>query len=264
MNDKPFSTIFYPESIEPFPPHEARHRLPLLLITPDAAYLYGKKELRAAYDEAVGTKPRLMIVLSPLHQSVRDDAEGAWAFLPEGGRYMDLPLKQLQKKPTWLTQDDGYFEEEPAPEEQCAILHTIFPDTDVLPILADSSLEAGRMHKLSDFLASLLEEEPEALVVLSLNASTRDDAKAALASAQAFTDLLTTNSPCLDALHKHRISSLGAALVDAVDRLAAFKEAGWKILGFSYGDRHMESLPETVEAEGKGVWHIAAFKETSV
>ncbi len=259
MTERPFLHIFYPEHIEPVKHGEPTLTLPRAILVPNAAYDWVKEEIRAPYGQIAFPGPKLVIILTALHQEILMESKGRFAFIPEGALFCHAPLFDTPL-PAWMERNDSYFHEEPAPEELSAVSLASFPSVQLLPILVGKDLNGEECQKLAMFLDKAIQVQPETVVVAAVNGNALGTSKAANKEMVHLTQLLLSGKPLLEALHSRIITSVGTPILESLRRSKKL-DGPWHLTRFSLRSHHYTTLPEIIPEEiGQCVWHLSGWK----
>lgn len=264
MTDTPFEGIFYPSRIEAEPKADRPLSRPAAIIVPDAAFGWVEEETRRGYGSVPGIPERILI-LSPLHQSVRPESGDAVLFAPLPGDFCHAPLDEafLAGQPG-IVRDDAYFQEEPAPSMEAAVCHAYYPAARLAPVLVSAETDARGCRMLAGVIDRFC-AEAGSLVVVSCNACALETEPGAWKAASAFLHDVVAHGPLLDDYHKHIVTSLGSPIVAALDRSRTFGGQEWQIGGVSVRGRHFDAMPPqpagtkerlTWHAELEGAMHV--------
>ncbi len=269
-----YHMIFYPENrhelnlaTAPRKSASGLHSLPAAILVPHAAYKFSLEALHRGFSAVADLNPSLVVFLGPLHQEVLLEDAPAFLFSSRSEGIVIAGKKHLfatslqeelaEKHPGILALEDSYLEEEPALELTLPMIDSYFPSVPVLPILS-GTCTSEQARSYGKVLNDIRTRKPRVLFVVSANANALLPSPQAEEDAKTFTERLQSGQSLLENRRNERISSCGAASLEALRQLSLF-HGNWVITGrFDNQGEHTTMDPRT-ETKEKHVWHISAY-----
>ena len=271
-------TIFYPSDAQELTAQSAVRMggttnalttLPGAILTPHASYPYVLDLLHESFSALGALKPKLVVILAPLHQEPLEADRPHFLFAPEGAgitlpntsiRYATetlIPLLSLYGDS--LKVENSYFVEEAAVELTLPLVASYAQGVPVLPLLS-ATTDAKQCRIYASIVQKIVVLEPQTLFVVSANLNAILGSALATEHANAVVSILEKGEPLLDSLRSKRISSCSIAAFEAL-RLQSWGGRGWEFTLFSAEERTFEMLPHEYITKERIVWHASARRK---
>ncbi|MDY0289805.1 MAG: AmmeMemoRadiSam system protein B [Sphaerochaeta sp.] len=273
-------TIFYPSDAQDLTAQCAVRKgrgstpntlttLPCAILTPHAGYPYVLDLLHESFS-ALGTlKPKLVVILAPLHQEPLEADRPHFLFAPEGAgitlpnstiRYATETLSTLLSHfGDSIKAENSYFVEEAAVELTLPLVASYALGVPVLPLLS-ATTDAKQCRTYASIVEKIVALEPQTAFVVSANLNAILGPALATEHAKTVVTLLERGEPLLDSLRSKYISSCSIAAFEAL-RLQSWGGRGWEFTLFSTEGKTFETLPQEYITKERIVWHASARRK---
>ncbi|MBI9094296.1 MAG: AmmeMemoRadiSam system protein B [Sphaerochaeta sp.] len=279
MHTSEHHTIFYPSDPEELASQSARRafpdkdtkltRLPAAIIAPHASYAVVLDLLHQSFSAITDLKPKLVVILAPLHQEALDIDKPHFLFVPtEEG--IKLPHTEImyatELRNTLLSlfsdaikAEHSYFVEEPAVELTLPLVDAYCKGVPVLPLLTNTC-DADQCRTYAAIVKKIVALVPETVFVLSANLNAILSAPLATEHAKRLVSLLEKGEPLLESVHSKQISSCSIAAFEAL-RHQSWGKNGWDFTRFCTEGNESEKLPLEFITKERIVWHASAKRK---
>lgn len=280
MHTSEHQTIFYPSDPKELtalcamrsqvPDRDGKlTKLPAAIIAPHASYAVALDLLHRSFSAIADLKPKLVVILAPLHQEALDIDKPHFVFVPtEDG--IKLPHTEImyatEIRTTLLSlfgdaikAEHSYFVEEPAVELTLPLVDAYCKGAPVLPLLTNTC-DADQCRTYAAILKKIVSLVPETVFVLSANLNAILSAPLATEHAKMLVSLLEKGEPLLESVHSKQISSCSIAAFEAL-RHQSWGKNGWDFTCFYTEGNESEKLPQEFKTKERIVWHASAKRK---
>ncbi len=280
MHTSEHHTIFYPgdpgklalqsaKRQDRYPEGNTLTSLPCAILSPHASYAVVLDLLHRSFSSVTGLKPKLVVILAPLHQEALDIDNPHFLFVPTGDgirlphttiRYAtELRQTLLAMFPDAIKAEHSYFVEESAVELTLPLVDAYCKDVAVLPLLTHTC-DAQQCRTYASILEKIVALVPETVFVVSANLNAILPSALATKHARTLVSLLEQGEPLLDSLRSKQISSCSIAAFEAL-RYQSWGMNGWDFTLFSTEGQAFETLPQEFITKERIVWHASAKRK---
>lgn len=280
MHKSEHQTIFYPGDGEELALQSTRREglsdtenrlttLPCAILAPHASYDFVLDGLHRSFSAVTGLKPKLVVILAPLHQEPLDVDKPHFLFTPTGDgiklphtsiRYaVDIRDTLLSLFGDSIKAENSYFVEESAVELTLPLVASYAESVPVLPLLTNTR-DAKECRTYAAVVEKIVALVPETLFVLSANLTASLPPTIATEHAHALIRLLEEGEPLLDSVRSKFISSCSIAAFEAL-RHQKWGKKGWIFTSFSTGGEAFAQLPKEYITKERIVWHASAIRK---
>ncbi len=280
MHKSEHHTIFYPadgrelalqsaQREEPFEATKKLSNLPCAILAPHASYTFILETLHRSFSSVADLKPKLVVLLGPLHQEPLEVDKPHFIFTPTGegikvphttiSYATDIQSTLLELFESEIKAENSYFVEESAVELTLPFVDSYTPGTPVLPLLT-ATTDPKECKIYGAILEKIVALVPETLFVVSANLNAVLPAALATEHASTLVRLLEGGEPLLDALRSKYISSCGIAAFEAL-RHQRWGAKGWSFTSFATGGEAFFQLPQEYVSKERIVWHASAIRK---
>jgi len=280
MHTSEHHTIFYPSDPDELTSQCAMRsqvpdkddkltRLPAAIIAPHASYAVVLDLLHQSFSAIADLKPKLVVILAPLHQEALEIDKPHFLFVPtEEG--IKLPHTEImyatELRNTLLSlfadaikAEHSYFVEEPAVELTLPLVDAYCTGVPVLPLLTNTC-DADQCRTYAAIVKKIVTLVPETVFVLSSNLNAILPSPLATEHAKTLVSLLERGEPLLESLHSKQISSCSIAAFEAL-RHQSWGKNGWDFTRFSTEGEDAKTLPQEFITKERIVWHASAKRK---
>ena len=277
MHTSEHHTIFYPSDPIELSSQCAKRpcltnkltNLPSAIITPHASYAVVLDLLHQSFSAVADLKPKLVVILAPLHQEALDIDKPHFLFVPTGEGII-LPHTEIrystETRDTLLSlfgetikAENSYFVEESAVELTLPFVDAYCKGVPVLPLLTNT-VDAEQCRTYAAIVKKIVTLVPETLFVLSANLNAILLAPLATEHASNLVSLLERGEPLLESLRSKHISSCSIAAFEAL-RHQSWGKNRWSFTLFSTEGRKCEHFPQEFKTKERLVWHASATRK---
>ena len=280
MHTSEHHTIFYPSNPEELSAlcaerHELTNKenkltsLPSAIIAPHASYAMVLDLLHQSFSAITELKPKLVVILAPLHQQALDIDKPHFLFVPTG-EGIKLPHTEItyatELRATLLSlfgdaikAENSYFVEEAAVELTLPLVDAYCKGVPVLPLLTNT-WDADECRTYASIVKKIVTLVPETVFVLSANLNAILPAPLATEHASKLVSLLERGEPLLESVRSKQISSCSIAAFEAL-RHQSWGKNGWNFTLFSTEGEAFELLPQEFKTKERIVWHASAKRK---
>ncbi|MDA3956058.1 AmmeMemoRadiSam system protein B [Oceanispirochaeta sp.] len=238
--------LFYPETplelsekvhelLHGFPPGDAQ-----LILCPHGTWEKTGLSIGAAFAAASLFKPDKILLLGPVHRE-----KDRRVFYLSEKKYFETPLglvdvdrktcRTLAEKSDLFIYNDSPHMEEHALELQLPFIQILFPQIEIIPLLA-GSLKRSELKKAAGLLKkTVFTDKQKILIILSANMSRYGLASETEVETRTFMENLSLplKSSLLELEREGKISSCGSILMTLMSDLGIFEDSSPVILGES-------------------------------
>ena len=280
MHTSEHHTIFYPSDAEELSSLSAKRMgqdtedkglktLPAAIIVPHASYAVALEPLHQGFSSLAGLKPKLVVIMAPLHQQPLDADKDHFIFVPTGSgiklphteiKYAtDIREALLTRFSNAIKAENSYFVEESAVELTLPLVDAYCKDVPVLALLTNTS-DAEQCRTYAAILKKIVTMVAETVFVVSANLNAILPSDLATKQAKALVSLLERGEPLLESLRSKQISSCSIAAFEAL-RHQGWGQGGWDFTLFSTEGETFTILPEQYITKERIVWHASAKRK---
>ncbi len=280
MHTSEHHTIFYPNDPEQLTIQSAKREtltngdnrltsLPSAIIAPHASYAVALELLHQSFSAIAELKPKLVVILAPLHQEALDVDKPHFLFAPTGEGIIlphpsiayasELRTSLLSYFKGAIQAENSYFVEEPAIELTLPLVDAYCKGIPVLPLLTNTT-DADHCRTYAAILKKIVELVPETVFVVSANLNAILPSALATEHASHLVSLLERGEPLLESVRSKQISSCSIAAFEAL-RHQSWGKNGWNFTLFSTEGETYELLPQKYITKERIVWHASAKRK---